>query len=96
MRSDAMELEDLRRQIDEIDEELVEVISRRLSIMPEVAEIKRSQNVGIDQEEREREVLENIRRKAGEKGLDPDFVERIMIEIISESKKIQQGGFVRK
>ncbi len=86
-----MELEDLRKQIDEIDEELVEVISRRLSIMPEVAEIKRSQNVGIDQKGREREVLENIRRKAGEKGLDPDFVEKIMIEIIGESKKIQQG-----
>lgn len=96
MRSDAMKLEDLREQIDEIDEELVEVISRRLSIMPEVAEIKRSRNVGIDQEGREREVIENIRKKAEERRMDPDFVERIMTEIISESKKIQQGGFVRK
>ena len=90
MRSDTMGLEDLRRQIDEIDEELVEVISRRLSIMPEVAEIKRRGNVGIDQEGREREVIENIRRKAEEKNLDPDFVEKIMVEIIGESKRIQQ------
>ncbi len=90
MRSDAMKLDDLRRQIDEIDEELVGIISKRLSIMPEVAEIKRRGNVGIDQEGREREVIENIRRKAEEKNLDPDFVEKIMVEIIGESKRIQQ------
>lgn len=89
-RSDTMELRDLRRQIDELDEELVEIISKRLSIMPVVAEIKRSQNVAIDQKRREEEVIDNIRKKAEHRNLDPDFVERIMVELISESKRIQQ------
>lgn len=85
-----MDLKCLRKKIDELDDELVDVISRRLSIMPEIAEVKRRENVGIDQQEREREVIENIRKKAGESGLDPDFMERIMSLIITESKKVQK------
>ncbi len=85
-----MELEDLRKQIDELDCELLEVISRRLAIMPMVADVKREQNAPVNQEDRERELMANIRRKADEVGLDPDFVERIMTEIIAESKRIQE------
>jgi len=85
-----MDLKGLRKKIDEIDDELVDVISRRISLMPEVAEVKRRENVGIDQQDREREVIDNIRKKAEEKGLDPNFMEKIMSEIITESKKIQK------
>ena len=85
-----MDLKSLRKKIDEIDDELVEIISKRLSIMPEIAEVKRRQNVGIDQQAREKEVIENIRKKARENCLDPDFMEKIMTEIINESKKIQR------
>lgn len=85
-----MDLKSLRKKIDEIDDELVDVISRRLSLMPEIAEVKRRENVGIDQQDREREVIVNIRKKAGENGLDQDFMEKIMSEIITESKKIQK------
>jgi len=85
-----MDLKSLRKKIDEIDDELVDVISRRISLMPEVAEVKRRENVGIDQQDREREVMVNIRKKALEKGLDQDFMEKIMSEIITESKKIQK------
>ena len=85
-----MDLKSLRKKIDEIDDELVDVISRRISLMPEVAEVKRRENVGIDQQDREKEVIDNIRKKAGENGLDQDFMEKIMSEIITESKKIQK------
>ncbi|MFH1127637.1 MAG: chorismate mutase [archaeon] len=85
-----MELEDLRKQIDELDELLLEVMSKRLSLMPRVAEIKRCRGIDIDQQDRERQLVENIRRKAKQKGLDPDFIERIITEIIKESKSIQK------
>jgi len=74
-----MDLKSLRKKIDEIDDELVDVISRRISLMPEVAEVKRRENVGIDQQDREREVMVNIRKKAGENGLDQDFMERLCL-----------------
>ncbi len=90
MRSDDMELEDLRKQIDELDCELLEVISRRLALMPMVADVKREQNASVNQEERERELMANMRKMAQEREMSPDFVERIMREIIAESKRIQE------
>ncbi|MCK5699007.1 MAG: chorismate mutase [Candidatus Aenigmarchaeota archaeon] len=85
-----MELEDLRKQIDELDCELLEVISRRLALMPMVADVKREQNASVNQEERERELMANMRKMAQEREMSPDFVERIMREIIAESKRIQE------
>ena len=90
MRSDDMELEDLRKQIDELDCELLEVISRRLALMPMVADVKREQNASVNQEDRERELMANMRKMAQEREMSPDFVERIMREIIAESKRIQE------
>ncbi len=90
MRSDDMELEDLRKQIDELDCELLEVISRRLALMPKVADVKREQNASVNQEDRERELMANMRKMAQEREMSPDFVERIMREIIAESKRIQE------
>lgn len=90
MRSDDMELEDLRKQIDELDCELLEVISRRLALMPRVADVKREQNASVNQEDRERELMANMRKMAQEREMSPDFVERIMREIIAESKRIQE------
>ncbi len=85
-----MELDDLREKIDEADEELLNIISERLSLMPKIATIKQSQNISINQEIREKEVIEKIRKKAVQRDLNPDFIEKIIIEIILESKKIQQ------
>ena len=85
-----MELDDLRKKIDEADEELLNIIAERLSLMPKIAAIKQSQNISINQETREKEVIEKIRKKAVQRKLNPDFIEKIIIEIIQESKKIQE------
>lgn len=85
-----MNLEDLRKHIDELDYELLEVISRRLALMPMVADVKRSQNTSVNQENRERELMARMRKMAQKKEMNPDFVERIMREIITESKRIQE------
>ncbi len=94
MRSDDMELEDLRKQIDELDCELLEVISRRLALMPKVADVKRECNAPVNQEDRERELIESMRKMAQEREMSPDFVERIMREIITESKRIQERSMI--
>ncbi len=85
-----MNLEDLRKQIDKLDCELLEVISKRLALMPMVADVKRSQNTSVNQEDRERELMASMRKMAQKKEMNPDFVERIMREIITESKRIQE------
>ncbi|MCK5477226.1 MAG: chorismate mutase [Candidatus Aenigmarchaeota archaeon] len=90
LKRNKMELDDLREKIDEADEELLNIISERLSLMPKIATIKQSQNISINQEIREKEVIEKIRKKAVQRDLNPDFIEKIIIEIILESKKIQQ------
>ncbi len=53
-----MSLSDWRRQIDEIDRKLVELLNQRSRCALEVGKIKQAENLPLYQPEREREVLE--------------------------------------
>ena len=57
-----MTLSDWRRQIDEIDRKLVELLNQRSRCALEVGKIKQAENLPLYQPEREREVLENAER----------------------------------
>ncbi|WP_297123960.1 chorismate mutase [Thermococcus sp.] len=54
-------LHELRKRVDEIDEQIIKLLEERLRIAREIGEIKRGLNLPIRDEKREEEVL----RKAG-------------------------------
>ncbi len=54
-------LYELRKRIDEIDEQIIELLEERVRIAKEIGEIKRELNLPIRDEEREEEVF----RRAG-------------------------------
>ena len=60
------ELQDLRREIDAIDRELVELFRRRMDVTARVGAYKRERGIPVLDQERERQVLRNKGELAGE------------------------------
>ena len=59
-----MSIDRLRKQIDEIDEEILTLIAKRMQKAKKIGEIKRTKGLKIKDSEREREVIEKWKRKA--------------------------------
>ena len=61
-----MDIQELRKNIDEIDRELVDLFLRRMSISAEVAEYKREVGMPVLDPARERALLERVSEMSGE------------------------------
>ena len=61
-----MELQDIRRNIDSIDDRLVKLFAERMDCAREVAEAKRRTGRGIRDRGREREIVNRLTRAAGD------------------------------
>ncbi|HEY82552.1 MAG TPA: prephenate dehydratase [Dehalococcoidia bacterium] len=86
-----MNLEDLRRKIDEIDAQIVELIGRRAEIAEEIGREKRAVGKLIEDRERENQVLENIKSVARERrvSISEEDIESIYWRIIAACKSIE-------
>lgn len=84
-----MEIEDFRREIDALDSEIVELISRRAEIGLKIGELKRLQGQPIRSPGREAEVLKRISSMAGGP-LSADAVKRIFSRIIEETRALEE------
>lgn len=85
-----MNLEDLRKQIDEADAKIVQLIADRIRTAQEIGREKKRQGTQIEDREREKKVLENVRRIAREKNLNRKDIESIYQQIVAVSK-MRQG-----
>ena len=65
-----MSLEELRKQIDEVDARITELIGERIHIAEEIGKGKRAKGRSIEDREREKRVLENVKRIAREQNID--------------------------
>ena len=61
-----MDIQQLRNEIDTIDEELVQLFCRRMDVAAQVADYKRENHLPIFVPAREREILANVAQKAGD------------------------------
>ena len=84
-------LEELRVEIDKCDKEIIQVIARRMKLIPLVASFKRENNLPRYQPVREKKIIENRRSLAEELGLSPDLVEEIIKLIIKDSHRIEEN-----
>ncbi len=78
-------LSELRNKIDEIDEQLLEVLEKRMAISETIARHKKTSKVTILQPSRWNEILQKSITKGRKMGLDPEFVEAIFKAIHNES-----------
>lgn len=79
----------LRRHIDRIDTVIITALAERMSLMPEIAEYKKENDVPIFDEKREIEIMKKLKKIAKEQGLDESFVEEVFLSIFNEAKRIQ-------
>ena len=82
-------LTELRRQIDGVDENLLEILAKRMRISREIGVYKKEHNMPILQTPRYVELLENRTKVGYLMDLSADFVEKIMREIHEESIRQQ-------
>ena len=83
-----MRLEESRKQIDEIDSEIVALLNRRASVSRRIGELKTRAGLPVVDLDREEIVLRKIvRDNSGE--IDPGSLMRIYREVLEESRRIQ-------
>ena len=79
----------LRQQIDELDEQLLSLLSKRMRISKEIGMYKKENNMPILQSGRYTEILDRRGKMGEELDLTADFVKEIMKSIHEESVKTQ-------
>jgi chorismate mutase/prephenate dehydratase len=83
------ELEKFRKQIDAIDEEILNLLNKRAEVVIEIAHVKRTSNAKFYSPEREKAILERLTK--GNKGPFPnDTLKVIYREILSASLSLEE------
>ncbi|GEL08059.1 bifunctional 3-deoxy-7-phosphoheptulonate synthase/chorismate mutase [Salisediminibacterium halotolerans] len=83
------QLEELRGQLDEVNEQLVELISKRAEIAQEIGRVKRSQGLNRFDPVRERSMLNMIEEK-NEGPFETSTMQHIFKEIFKASLELQE------
>ena len=84
-----MNLDDLRRKIDETDARIVKLIAERLRIAEEIGKSKREHGNQIEDREREQKVLDNVKALAQKDNISPEDIENVYQQIVRISKSKQ-------
>ncbi len=83
-------LEQLRKQIDVIDDELMHMLSSRMMVSKEIGKYKKENGITILQSNRWKEVLEKYLEKAKVNNLSDEFVSKVIKAIHDESINQQE------
>ena len=83
-------LNELRHEIDKLDDELIDLLARRMKVSAEIGRYKKAHNMSILQSQRYEEILARRARQAVEMGMDREFMRSVMQAIHEESIRQQQ------
>jgi chorismate mutase/prephenate dehydrogenase len=83
-------LEDLRRELATVDQQLIELIGRRLELASAIGAHKRQAGISTRDYRQERDVIERARGVADRAGVSPDLAERLMLLLIRSSLTVQE------
>lgn len=89
------DLSHLRQQIDEIDDQLLELLAKRMRVSCEIGTFKKEHEITIVQTDRYDEILNKRVAQAEEMGMNPEFM-RVVLEAIHEESVRQQVEIVNK
>jgi chorismate mutase len=82
----------LRQQINHLDDELMQILGRRMKIAEQIGQYKKANNITILQTNRWNEIIEKAMVKADKLGLSREFITRyfdaVHMESINHQKKI--------
>jgi chorismate mutase len=78
-------IEELRAQIDKIDDKIVALLEQRMHIAEQIGKIKKENNIAVLQTKRWSQIITQRLKEAKEKGLSEHFIENIFRAIHEES-----------
>lgn len=81
-----MDLLDLRKEIDNIDEQLIPLLLKRMSISEQVARYKVERGIPVLNAEREQQILDNVAEKCGTQG---DTIKTVFSATMDASRALQ-------
>ena len=80
---------ELRKQIDMLDEEILQFLKKRMRISKEVGKLKQKLEIPVEDKSREREIIERLNEQAGQ-NLSEEQLIRIFTAVFKSSKQIQR------
>jgi len=83
-------LDELRDDIDRVDEVIVRLLNERARVAVEIGQLKKQLNVPIYQPDREKQVLAHVRGIASEGPLGADAIARLFERIIDEARRLER------
>ncbi|WP_431137140.1 chorismate mutase [Psychroserpens mesophilus] len=84
------ELGNLRAQIDVVDNQLIELLGKRMKVADSIGKLKKEKNVAVLQSKRWNEILGKMVMEGNEKGLSEEFILRLFKAIHQESINHQE------
>lgn len=85
------QIEQIRCLLDEVDDELIQILARRMDLVRKLGLLKKEENLSVLQFGRWSSVMERCLESARKKDLDTDFVQRLLNCIHAEAIRLQKG-----
>lgn len=82
-------LETLRNEIDKIDQELLQILARRMEIVGDIGKFKNDHNITILQIKRWRHMLDERIAQGAARGINEDFLKKLLEMVHQESIRVQ-------
>ena len=82
-----MDLLELRKEIDEIDDELIPLLLKRMSVSEKVAKYKVERGMPVLNSEREQQILDDVAKKCGKQG---ETIKTVFAATMDASRDLQQ------
>ena len=79
----------LRQKIDDFDEEIIQLLKKRMHISKEVGKLKEELHIPIEDLTREKEIIERLTQQAG-RNLSEEQLIRIFTAVFKSSKLVQE------
>lgn len=84
-------LEELRRRIIEVDEQLIRLIGERKELVLAVGDLKAELGLPVLDPQREAEVVRRAAGRARELGVDEEMTRDVIWRIIAAARSVQEG-----
>ena len=82
-----MDIQDMRKEIDAIDDQLVQLFAQRMAVAARIADYKKAENLPIFVPAREREKLADVAEKAGPEMAE--YIQKLYATIFDLSRHYQ-------
>ncbi|MCL1600633.1 MAG: chorismate mutase [Actinomycetia bacterium] len=83
-------IDELRGDIDRINQRLLALIAERQDVSVAIGALKASHGLPLYSEERESELLQTFREDAVRMDIDPEYVEELMRVVLEHSRAAQR------